>query len=328
MKKGGAISSLLVILLLVVALGAGGFFYMSYEKEKVLRIELDEELDEIKDQKDRLQARIAQVENEKMDLLEKMRDNEALVIELNSNLTSVLNEKDMLIQEKANLINDIRQVELKTESLQQKLDNRLTELLQLQEQLDTAIAEKEKMAMKISGQDNLGKIEAQQEELEKIVVSPVQFEVEGPEGETLIDLAGANVGEEAEETLAAEMAITTEEEMASYDIISVGENEEEEEVVLAQLKQPEIKEIAAMPKEKLSHEGSVVLINHEYNFLIIDLGSNDGVATGDAFDVLQGGISIGRIKIEKLHESLSAASFLEGFKVDLVKEEDRVKSVR
>lgn len=79
---------------------------------------------------------------------------------------------------------------------------------------------------------------------------------------------------------------------------------------------------AASPKANVL-EGKVMVVNKDYNFAVINLGSKDGVKINDVFSVLRGGKAIGELKVEKVHESMSAAGFAEDMK-DIIKENDMV----
>jgi len=70
-------------------------------------------------------------------------------------------------------------------------------------------------------------------------------------------------------------------------------------------------------------EGKITVINKEYNFAVINLGQKDGINLGDQFSVSRDGKVIGDIKVEKVHESMSAAGFAPELK-DLIKENDLV----
>ncbi|TAM37891.1 hypothetical protein EPN54_04815 [bacterium] len=70
-------------------------------------------------------------------------------------------------------------------------------------------------------------------------------------------------------------------------------------------------------------EGRVMVVNKEYNFAVINLGSKDGVKTDDLFSVYHGGKIIGELKVEKVHESMSAAGFSEDLK-NIISENDKV----
>ncbi|MFA5093408.1 MAG: hypothetical protein WC543_05675 [Candidatus Omnitrophota bacterium] len=70
-------------------------------------------------------------------------------------------------------------------------------------------------------------------------------------------------------------------------------------------------------------EGKVMIINKEFNFVVINLGSKDKVVVGDQFRVMRDGKFIGDIKVEKVHEAMSAAGFAPEVK-DLLKENDKI----
>jgi len=76
------------------------------------------------------------------------------------------------------------------------------------------------------------------------------------------------------------------------------------------------------PKQK-TLEGKVMVVNKDYNFAVINLGSKDGVKTGDVFSIYQGGKVIGELKVEKVHESMAAAGFSEDLK-NIINENDVV----
>ena len=74
-------------------------------------------------------------------------------------------------------------------------------------------------------------------------------------------------------------------------------------------------------------EGKISVVNNEYNFVVINLGSKDGVKLNDEFSVLRSGKVIGNLKIEKVHELMSAAGFAPELK-DNIKENDVVQKVK
>lgn len=82
------------------------------------------------------------------------------------------------------------------------------------------------------------------------------------------------------------------------------------------------KEEEALPQGKLL-EGKVTVVNKEYNFAVINLGQKDGVSQGDQFSIYRQGKVIGELKVEKVHESMSAAGFAAELK-DIIKENDSV----
>lgn len=74
----------------------------------------------------------------------------------------------------------------------------------------------------------------------------------------------------------------------------------------------------------LALEGKVLVINKDYNFLVINLGSKDGVDLDDIFSVYHDNKYIGDVKVEKVHDAMSATGFVSRDIQDKVTEEDRV----
>jgi len=54
-----------------------------------------------------------------------------------------------------------------------------------------------------------------------------------------------------------------------------------------------------------------MVVNKEYNFAVIDLGSNNGLSVEDVISVYESGRYIGDVKIEKLQSSMSAVTLLD-----------------
>ncbi|PIQ90803.1 MAG: hypothetical protein COV71_02360 [Candidatus Omnitrophica bacterium CG11_big_fil_rev_8_21_14_0_20_41_12] len=70
-------------------------------------------------------------------------------------------------------------------------------------------------------------------------------------------------------------------------------------------------------------ESKIMIVNKEFNFVVINLGSKDGVSVGDEFSITREGKYIGDLKVEKVHDSMSAAGFSPELK-DLIKENDKI----
>lgn len=77
------------------------------------------------------------------------------------------------------------------------------------------------------------------------------------------------------------------------------------------------------PKET-SLEGAVLVVNKDYSFAVIDIGSQNGVRLGNVFSVYHKNKYVGDLKIEKVHEAMSAAGFVNPDLKDKISEGDRV----
>jgi len=65
-------------------------------------------------------------------------------------------------------------------------------------------------------------------------------------------------------------------------------------------------------------------VNKDYNFAVINLGTRDGVVVGNLFAVYRSNKYIGDVKIEKVHDSMSAADFISDGIKDKISEGDKV----
>jgi hypothetical protein len=51
-------------------------------------------------------------------------------------------------------------------------------------------------------------------------------------------------------------------------------------------------------------EGKVLVVNKDYNFVVINMGANESVALGSIFSVYHNNSYIGDVKVEKVHETM------------------------
>lgn len=75
-----------------------------------------------------------------------------------------------------------------------------------------------------------------------------------------------------------------------------------------------------------STEGQVIVVNREYDFIVMNLGKNQGVSVGQEFRIMRDSQELGRVKVEKLYDELSAATILPDSQKDNIREGDWVKA--
>ena len=73
--------------------------------------------------------------------------------------------------------------------------------------------------------------------------------------------------------------------------------------------------------------GSVLLYNTEYDFVIIDIGKDDHVRIGAVFQVYDEGDRVGKIRVEKVYDRMSAAVVIERVGDGNIPKRSLVKSV-
>lgn len=74
-------------------------------------------------------------------------------------------------------------------------------------------------------------------------------------------------------------------------------------------------------------EGKVLVVNREYNFVILNRGQRDGVSVGVPFGVYREGQLIAKLQVEKLYDSMSAASIISAEKKYQIREGDIVRPI-
>lgn len=68
----------------------------------------------------------------------------------------------------------------------------------------------------------------------------------------------------------------------------------------------------------------ILTVNRKFNFVVVNLGSKDGIKMGDQLTVYKAGVPSAVIQIEKLYDKFSAASIVKEDPRDQVKEGDEI----
>lgn len=85
--------------------------------------------------------------------------------------------------------------------------------------------------------------------------------------------------------------------------------------------------VSAVPAGKAPLEGKILVVNREFNFVVMNLGSKDGVRAGNRYSVFKGTKRIGAVEVERIYDNLSAANVLEEEKKGEIREGDVVQPV-
>ena len=83
--------------------------------------------------------------------------------------------------------------------------------------------------------------------------------------------------------------------------------------------------VSTVPGKSL--EGKVLVVNREFNFVVVNLGSKSGIKEGTRVSVLRGDKSLGTAQVEKLYENMAAATIMTEEKKGQIKEGDTVKVI-
>jgi len=71
--------------------------------------------------------------------------------------------------------------------------------------------------------------------------------------------------------------------------------------------------------------GKVIAVNKRYNFVIINIGKNDGLEENTNLIVHRGKIFVGKVRVERVYEKMAAAMLLKDWMQEDVKTGDKVK---
>jgi len=66
-------------------------------------------------------------------------------------------------------------------------------------------------------------------------------------------------------------------------------------------------------------QGTVLVVNKDYGFIVTDIGQDKNIQKGAKFDVMDGGKLLGKAEIEKVYDTMSSATILPGSKIDDMK---------
>lgn len=73
--------------------------------------------------------------------------------------------------------------------------------------------------------------------------------------------------------------------------------------------------------------GQVLVVNREFDFVVVNLGKNQGMQVGKLFEVYRDNEILGQVKVEKVYDALSACAIQPDTKKDQLREGDKVRAL-
>ena len=286
--KGKTLLPVLIALFIISLLAAAGIFYL-YQNKAAENVKLQAQIVELETRQRQTVSQLEESKKVATDLTLKLQEAKSKI----DSLTGELAAEKTAHAETSNKLAQLNTDLSKQKSLREDLENRLNQVQgdskQIKEQIRIMQQQKATLEEKIKNlETGAGGVE-----LGKVVVNP-----------EVTPLAKGAVADGSKTTpktapKAAEVKINP---PSAKDTKSV----KKEQPVLAK-----------------GLEGKVMIVNKEFNFVVINLGSKDKVNVGDEFSVFHADKLIGDLKVEKVHEFMSAAGFSAELK-DLIKENDKV----
>ena len=74
-----------------------------------------------------------------------------------------------------------------------------------------------------------------------------------------------------------------------------------------------------------AEDSRILTVNRKFNFIVINIGTRDGLKMGDKVQVMQGSAQKALAQVEKIYDKFSAATLLDEDKANPVHEGDTVR---
>ena len=269
---------------MLVSLSLAGGIFYLYQKEQTLNVSLQREKEELNLNIKITQANLDESQKEVATLGLKLKESQVQIETLTSGLEQEKNTKE----EALTLIRQLESALEKQKGLSGDLENKLkqaeNDLGQIRNQLNDLESQKAQLETKIKDLE---------EQAKQALARGVEL------GKIVVSPDAAN---------SAEALLTPESDLSSEAVLT----------------SPSVNVTEGRQESSSGLTGKVLVLNKEYNFAVINLGSADGVNTGDIFSVYHNNNYIGDLKIEKVHDSMSAAGFASTAIKDNISEGDKV----
>lgn len=280
----------IILILLSLSLAGGGFYL--YKKEQSLNLGLQQELNNIKT-KLTLSEKEYEEAQKKISVLDmQLGESQTEVDKLKKQLDDETAAKEQSEKMINDLKTDLSQQKMLKAELEKQFNQSRNDLIKVQNQIKDLESQKNDLEVKLKEME-----EKYQEgiELGKIVVT-------SPSGLTAAEVIPEPVQVQVEPVQAEPVKIKS---------VKFKKNKAvkfEKEIVEKAPAIDKIEEVRA--DSPAGQKGSILVVNKDYNYVVINLGNEEGVRLGDLFSIYHKNKYIGDVKVAKVHDSLSAADFV------------------
>ncbi|MFA5411020.1 MAG: hypothetical protein WC321_04065 [Candidatus Omnitrophota bacterium] len=286
MANQGKSPVLLLIILIVISLFfAGGIFFL-YQREHARNLALSDELDNSQTKLKMTEAMLDETKKKVSGLELKLRDTQAQIERMAADLQQEKSAKLEALSQLDRMALELQQQKDLRADLEGRLTQTQTETENAKTQLKTLQSERAELQAKVA------ELQMRAQDLEA--------KMQG------IELGEIVVSPEGKAPAKKEKRVKPQARQKSRKSAPSAAQEE-----------------AAAPAY-FGVEGTVLVVNKDYDFAVINLGAKDGVNVGNLFSVYKNKEYIGDIKIEKVHDSMSAADFASAGIRDMISEGDKV----
>jgi len=221
------------------------------------------------------------------------------------------NELTLLKSEKTQLEKQLEEVEKEKNAIKLELSKAESKISIISERLELEKKHKQQAENKLSMKEK--ELNSLKSELETVKAEANQLQQKYNE----LSQKNEQLSNKLQQLRLAKKAL--ESKMGISGIVS----EESEEVSLGTVV---VKPDEIQPKQiSQVREGRVLVVNREFDFIVVDLGKINGIEPGVVFGVYRAGELIAKAKVEDVYDDMCSAVILDEDRKAEVEEDDRVK---
>jgi len=288
MSEKGKSAVIILVVLVVLSLSAAGGAYFLFQQEHQRNLVLQDDLEELKTRQKITESRLEESKRMLTALEGRLKDTRGDLTELADMLQAERDQKDGALAQVEILRVDLDEQRRLRIQLEDDLTYTQEALNETQVQLDTLGSEK------MSLEEQINDLQARSTNLED-------------------KMQGVELGKIV---VSADKPAPAKKKKGWW---PWGRKKEESSL-------EEAEEDMQLPEDLAADQlqGQILIVNKDYNFVVINLGSKDGVAVGDSFSLYHDNNYVGDVQISKIHDSMAAADFLSEDAKEAAAEGDKV----
>lgn len=282
---------MLLFFLLLVAIAAAVLGFIGLQKEKQINAALTQEKEEIEIKKKAAEKEVSNLKQEVDGLLQEKVLAQAKIQEFNSKITSLDDElsAEKKAKEEALLEAEKLREEVTTlKNAKSKLEADLKASNETAGSLMGKLASLQASGQKKEGEQKAQGTQPQDMQLEKIVIAAQAEPAQAPPA--LGEQSSGSKPPSGDKPEGGGLPSASEAKAAGTAIL----------------------------------EGKVLVVNKEYDFVVVNIGQKDNLAIGDTLEVFHKEKKLGKLKVEEVRDTMSVAIPLEPKLIKQIKEDDRV----
>ncbi|MFQ5680987.1 MAG: hypothetical protein ACE5GG_02920 [Candidatus Omnitrophota bacterium] len=304
MNRKGEVAVILLIILSFVCLSLAALVYWRLGEVNKQNIRLSQQARRFGEEKKRLQEKVKDYKMRAARIKADLEQKEEEISRLKSSMRRESEGREQILSQVEALRNDLKSSRRENAELNKKIARSRNRSAEMEKELARLRQENRKLEDKLEQLASPADVQ-----LGKIVVSAEAAPGEGrsssqpglvPAAEKQVDVSRAN------------------------GLPAAGQNLPERDLSPTSTPAPSLPPTPARTAGQRIVQGNVILVNKEYEFVVMDIGRRQGLSAGDIFSVYHDNKYIGDVVLDRVDERMSSANFKDVRMKDIVAEGDRV----